>query len=145
LVERLLSFAIDGNVADPVALQAINSALDRAGMKPGVDLEVTLKPFEAVFEQMDYGGKRSDYRGEPEVIEPIEDDLPDLLQIESDDDLVIDVEVVDTITPDEPDRGLDGNSGPFAKTPAPDALMTMDAATSAAKLHRAQRALPRGR
>jgi hypothetical protein len=55
LVQRLLSFALDGKVADPVALQAIRDALDRAGMKPGIDVGVTVKPFESIFEAMEMG------------------------------------------------------------------------------------------
>jgi hypothetical protein len=38
LVQRLLGFVLDGDVADPVALQAIRDALDRAGLganRPG--------------------------------------------------------------------------------------------------------------
>jgi hypothetical protein len=50
----LLSFAPDGKVADPVALQAIRDALDRAGMKPGIDVDVTVKPFESIFEAMEW-------------------------------------------------------------------------------------------
>jgi len=46
LVQRLLSFALDGKVADPVALQAIRDALDRAGLSPktGIEVEAALKP-----------------------------------------------------------------------------------------------------
>jgi len=46
LVQRLLSFVLDGKVTDPVALPAIQDALDRAGLKPGIDLEVTVQPFQ---------------------------------------------------------------------------------------------------
>lgn len=44
LVQRLLSFALDGKVADPVALQAIRDALARAGLSPktGIEVEVAL-------------------------------------------------------------------------------------------------------
>jgi hypothetical protein len=62
LVQRLLSFALDGNVADPVALQAIRDALDRAGLKPGIDLDVRLAPFQTIFEQMEMGGSRAAFR-----------------------------------------------------------------------------------
>lgn len=50
LVQRLLGFALDGNVADPVALQAIRDALDRAGLgaKQAVGVEVTVQPSEEV-------------------------------------------------------------------------------------------------
>jgi hypothetical protein len=72
LVQRLLSFALDGNVADPVALQAIRDALGRTGLKPGIDVDVTLKPFQSIFEQMEMGGSRAEYRRSM----GIEDDAP---------------------------------------------------------------------
>ncbi len=43
LVQRLLAFALDGDVADNVALQAIRDALDRAGMAPKTEVEVGVK------------------------------------------------------------------------------------------------------
>lgn len=48
LVQRLLGFALDGSVADPVALQAIRDALDRAGLgaKQAVAVEVKQEPWE---------------------------------------------------------------------------------------------------
>lgn len=60
-MQRLLSFALDGKVADPVALQAIRDALDRAGLKPGLEIEVgvSLKPFESILEQIEGGSRRS--------------------------------------------------------------------------------------
>ena len=44
LVQRLLSFALDGRVADPVALAAIRDALDRAGLNPKTAIEIEVKP-----------------------------------------------------------------------------------------------------
>jgi hypothetical protein len=44
LVQRLLQFALDGNVDDNVALRAIRDALDRAGLKPRAQVEVSAKP-----------------------------------------------------------------------------------------------------
>jgi hypothetical protein len=54
LAQRLLSFALDGKVADPVALQAIRDALDRAGLSPktGIEVEVALKQWEQVLESL---------------------------------------------------------------------------------------------
>jgi hypothetical protein len=162
LVQRLLSFAIDGNVSDPVALQAIHDALDRAGMKPGIDVDVTLKPYQTIFEAME-SGSRSSFRGES-VTEAIEanDDNHHALELEPyepfDDDLVVDVDVVDQMTPEDDERGSVGYSAPepspFApKTPPPEAgMMSYDAAVSAAgamrrnaQVRTAQRALPPGR
>jgi hypothetical protein len=158
LVQRLLSFALDGNVADPVAMQAINSALDRAGLRAGVDLDVTLKPFQQVFEQIELGGSRAKYRGEAIEDEP-QRELP------AADDDSIDIEIVDADEDNwpvpepqpEPYDDAQGFSGPNPfepqSPPAPDGLMSFEAAVSAAaaakrqavKTHRAQRALPRGR
>ena len=160
LVQRLLSFAIDGKVADPVALMAIRDALDRAGMKPGVDIDVTLKPFQAVFEQMELGGSRSQFRGEEIEIEDEQYALP------VGDDEAIDVEILDADEErwplpepsDDDDMGAQGFSepspSPFApKTPPPESgLMSYEAALSAAAQYRrnavsrrVQRALPPGR
>jgi hypothetical protein len=54
LVQRLLQFALDGKVADPVALQAIRDALDRAGLSPkqSVEVEVELKPWEQMMQDI---------------------------------------------------------------------------------------------
>ncbi|VBA47131.1 hypothetical protein LAUMK41_00489 [Mycobacterium attenuatum] len=44
LVQRLLKFALDGDVADNVALTAIRDALDRAGMGAKTEVAVEVKP-----------------------------------------------------------------------------------------------------
>lgn len=61
LVERLLGFALDGKVADPVALAAIRDALDRAGLKPGVEVGVTVKPYQTILEGIE-SGSRAEFR-----------------------------------------------------------------------------------
>jgi hypothetical protein len=50
LVQRLLSFALDGDAPDNVALAAIRDALDRAGLgaKQAVEVGVELQPYEQV-------------------------------------------------------------------------------------------------
>lgn len=142
---------------DATALAAIRDALDRAGMKPGVDVDVTLKPFQQVFEAMEFGGSRSEFRGESEP-EP----QRELEAIDSD-ETAIDVEIVSDDEDNwpipeaqpEPERGsaFDSGPSPFApKTPPPEAgLMSYEAAVSAASAmrrnavsRRAQLALPRG-
>jgi hypothetical protein len=135
LVQRLLQFALDGDVADPVALQAIRDALDRAGMKPGIDVDVTLKPYHSIFEDLE-SGSRAAFRGEPEP-EP-QRALPVA------DDGVLDVEIVaddeDAWPMPEPQpEPYDGAQGysepsPFAPVnPPPEAgLMPFDSAVSAA-------------
>jgi hypothetical protein len=107
----LLSFALDGKVADPVALQAIRDALDRAGMKPGIDVDVTVKPFESIFEAMEMGGSRAEFRSES-VTEAIEgdDNAQHALAVNtrSGDD-AIDVEIVDDAEPIPPADRLHGS------------------------------------
>jgi hypothetical protein len=57
LVQRLLSLALDGDTPDNVALSAIIAALDRAGIsvKTAATVEVTLRPFERVFDAITAG------------------------------------------------------------------------------------------
>lgn len=52
MAKALLGIATDTNVPESVRLAAVKDALDRAGLKPAttVDLEVSAKPWEAVFE-----------------------------------------------------------------------------------------------
>ena len=52
LVQRLLSFALDGDTSYNVAPAAVIAALDRAGIsvKPAATVEVTVEPWEQVFE-----------------------------------------------------------------------------------------------
>jgi len=69
LVQRLLQFALDGKVADPVALRAIRDALDRAGLgaKQAVEVDVELRPYEEML--MDFArttrAEHAARRGEP--------------------------------------------------------------------------------
>ena len=52
LVQRLLTYALDGDTSDNVALSAVIAALDRAGIsvKTAATVEVSVKPWESVFE-----------------------------------------------------------------------------------------------
>lgn len=96
LVQRLLSFALDGQVADPVALQAIRDALDRAGMNPKTAVEVSLAPYEQVLAGLADVAHipRAESRQRRGVPEP---QLPEPLELPAaDDNAVIDAEVVDT-------------------------------------------------
>jgi hypothetical protein len=142
-------------------LWCCRDALDRAGMNPKTGVEIEVNPYQSIFEQMEMGGSRAAYRGEPEVIEPHDDNQRALVAMDDtiDHDWPLDVEVVDPITPDGDERQPDEHSAPEpspfeSSTPPPEAgHMTMDAAMSAAAamnqrnatIRRAQRALPRGR
>lgn len=147
-------------------LKAVIAAADRAGFKPGVEIDMTAKPFESIFEQMETGVTRAEHRRslgieDDSVAESLDHDPP-ALAIESEaESNVIDVDVLDDdarpFTPEDQLReaGDDSEQGTnlFAPTqpPAPDGLMSLDAAVSAAtamrrdagRVHRAQRALPR--
>jgi hypothetical protein len=119
---------------------------------------VTAKPYQTIFEELD-GGSRAAFRGEPEP-EP-QRELPP-----ADDDGALDVEIVDADEDNWPipepwqdderpaDEHTEPQPSPFAPVnpPAPDGLMSYDAAVSAAAAmrrnavsRRAQRALPPGR
>ena len=98
LVQRLLSFALDGNVPDAVALQAIRDALDRAGLKPGVEVGMTVKPYESILEQVE-SGSRAEFRRSRGVADDTEHppalaDTPRELTT-ADADAPIDAEIVD--------------------------------------------------
>jgi hypothetical protein len=62
LVQRLLGMALDGDVADNTALQAIIGALDRAGLSVKHAVEIgPAKPYEVVFGDL-AGGSRAESR-----------------------------------------------------------------------------------
>jgi hypothetical protein len=140
MARELLGMATDPNVSDSVKLAAIRDALDRGGVGIKAELEITARAYEQVFEQMELGGKRSDFRGEPEVLDAIEYE-PEQIELEAHTDEPLDVEVLDDdgqpFTPDEPEHGLEDDSeppSPFApRNPPPEAaLLPFDAAVSAA-------------
>ena len=61
MAERLLHMAESDKIPSYVALGAINSALDRAGVAEPKDVTVTVKPFESVLTEIQ-GGSRDAYR-----------------------------------------------------------------------------------
>jgi hypothetical protein len=166
MARELLKIATDENAPEAVRVNAIKDALDRAGVqaRTAVDVSVTAKPYESIFEAMETGS-RADYRrsigieDEPEVLTSTQ--TPALAAQSTDDADALDVEIVDDdagpLTPDEPERGSAFDSAaqpsPFASTspfapatPPGTALMPYDAAVSAAAAmrrsavsHRAQR------
>ena len=129
LVERLLGFALDGQAPDAFALQAVRDALDRAGMNPKTGVEIEVKPYQAIFEQMESGGSRAEHRrsmgiedeSDPSAITTGSHDEP----IDADD--ALDVEVIDAepMTPDDREHGTAFDSAPefnpFAPAHPPDA------------------------
>jgi hypothetical protein len=159
-VKQLADIAYDDKQSAEIRLKATLALIDRAGLSPrtAVDLEVTAKPYQTIFEELD-GGSRAAFRGEPEP-EP-QRELPP-----ADDDGALDVEIVDADEDNWPipepwqdderpaDEHTEPQPSPFAPVnpPAPDGLMSYDAAVSAAAAmrrnavsRRAQRALPPGR
>jgi hypothetical protein len=48
LVQRLLGFALDGDVPEATALAAIRDALDRAGLNPKTAVELEVKPWQDI-------------------------------------------------------------------------------------------------
>ena len=47
-----LGFALDGQAAGAVGLAAIRDALDRTGFKPGVEIELSAKPYEQILDRL---------------------------------------------------------------------------------------------
>lgn len=117
LVQRLLSFALDGQVDDPVALRAIVSALDRAGFSvtTKAEVEVGLKPFEQIlFTGIDRGVGRD---GKPAPQSTPQVPPPPALA-PADDATVIDAEVIDE---ERPRAAPERPSAPTARAPEGDA------------------------
>lgn len=61
MAARLLGIAESEKVPAYVALQAVNSVLDRVGVVEPKQVEVTVKPFDQIFESIE-SGSRSEYR-----------------------------------------------------------------------------------
>jgi hypothetical protein len=96
LVQRLLGIALDGAAPDHVALSAVIAALDRAGLsvKTAGTLEVSVKPFERVFDAITAGPRDPE---QPALEAPNDEDRLDAE--------AIDVEIVDPEA--DPSLGLD--------------------------------------
>src|SRR6516164_1316619 len=63
LAMRLLGLALDSGVPEHVALSAVNSAVDRAGLtvKSAVGVGVSVKRYESILSQME-SGSRAEWR-----------------------------------------------------------------------------------
>lgn len=141
LVQRLLKFALDGDVADNVALAAIRDALDRAGMGAKTEVAVEVKaPWEELLGDVAHVTKAQHEamkRGEPLPPTP-----PPALPAPADD--IVDAEVVED-TPERVGERADRPSVPDWAEPAPAAppsreLVTLeDAAADVAAANRAAR------
>jgi len=119
--------ATDTTVPEGVRLAAIRDALDRAGLKPAttVDLEVSAKPFELVFDsitagprtpappEIESGATESGESDEPDVVigEIDDDPLPEEDEIEPEDEEIIDVEVEAIIDPGYTDAPMTPDAG----------------------------------
>ena len=80
MAERLLGIAESEKVPAYVALQAVNSVLDRVGITEPKQVEVTVKPFDQLFESIETGS-RSEYRRANGIPDP----APELPAIEAHD------------------------------------------------------------
>jgi hypothetical protein len=142
LVQRLLKFALDGDVADNVALAAIRDALDRAGMGAKTEVAVEVKaPWEELLGDVAHVTKAQHEamkRGEPLPPTP-----PPALPAPADADIV-DAEVVED-TPESVGERADRPNVPDWAEPPPAArpsreLVTLeDAAAEVAAANRAAR------
>lgn len=113
--------------------------MDRAGLNAKAEVELSVKPYEQIFIQMESGGSRADWRKSQGIEEPEEQRaLPALEDVE---DAEVIEDWLEPIPPDEPETTLSVDLG--AKTPDP--AMSFDAAVSAAAAMNRQRALPSGR
>lgn len=149
-------------------LKASLAIIDRAGLGPqtAIDVSVTAKPFENIFEAMESGGSRAAHR---RSIGADDDTQPGPVALTTgDDDDAIDAEIIENdgdlidygqpMTPDGYERGSGDDTAAgidvfgAVQPSAPGELMSLDAAVSVAAAMRrnaatrpAQRALPPGR
>lgn len=156
MARALLKMAVDPSVADAVKLRAITEALDRGNVTAKTEIELTAKPWESVFENLE-GGSRAESRR----ARGIPDDTPSPAVPANDEpieaEVVTDFDDVDSgdlygasqpITP-----GDDERRSVFDTAPPNDGLMTMDESMAeiarlrreaVERTHREQRALPPG-
>src|SRR5262249_24581145 len=148
---------VDDNVPEAVRINAIKDALDRAGVsaRTAVDVSVSGKLYETVFEAMEPGGSRAEYRrsigmkDDTDVLGPFEANGVDVarsLGMKADDDqsdLIVDAEIdylipngdAQPITSADDERGSPFESEPYsplAPVAPGKALMPYDEATHAA-------------
>jgi hypothetical protein len=62
--------ATDAAIPESVRLAVIRDALDRGGLgaKQAMEVEITAKPYELVFNAIESGGSRAEFRGEPGTV-----------------------------------------------------------------------------
>jgi hypothetical protein len=166
MAQQLLNMATDENVSDAVKLKAITEALDRGGLavKSTVDVDISIKPYESIFEQME-GGSRAAHRGEepqtPALVAAGHDAIDvQIVEDDLDGDNPADLgRTIHPITPDgyESSSVFDSAPSPMHREPPAEGLMSMDEAVAAmaemrrqsaagsTRIHRAQRALPPGK
>ncbi|MEU0499368.1 hypothetical protein [Mycobacterium sp. NPDC006124] len=153
MAKELLNMATDEKVSDAVKLNAIRDALDRAGLKPGIEVEIGVKPVDQIMDQIGAmtGGSREAFRrGIADGTDSESDQPPPALAVSAE---PVDAEVVDddfdvygplrnqqdrgyTVTPDgdvwPPTAATasgtddeDDSLNPFAASgPPPDGMMT---------------------
>ncbi|MEV0673968.1 hypothetical protein [Mycobacterium sp. NPDC050441] len=50
MAKELLNMATDESVSDAVKLNAIRDGLDRAGLRPGIEVEIGVKPIDQIMD-----------------------------------------------------------------------------------------------
>lgn len=161
LVQRLLGIALDGQVADHIALAAIRDALDRAGLSPktAIEVDVALKPWEQIaddaFTTIESGSLHAHRAARDRRPPPA---LADTVLLATNEDLIVDAEVVSDerdpacfATPAPPHTG-DERDGQLSEQHQPAMMPLTEAVSAMAQLRRdstrsprAPRALPPGR
>jgi hypothetical protein len=140
--------ATDAAIPESVRLAAIRDALDRGGLgaKQAMEVEITAKPYELVFNAIESGGSRAEFRGKPELLpRALPKSVDDFVTDSDTDDFTIEAEVIE----DDDESAVNPLGGTLGPPPPPrmqtleDAVAAQRAAQRSARLTPIRRALPR--